>query len=500
MIKRTIQTIIWSCLAVLFFTACDPYEGSSKSLGKMDLLTDEQVSFTYKPSSKSDNILTFENTTPINGAHSFTWNFGNGTSSNSKSATAQYPEKGDYTVSLTIALADGSQASKSQVITIEQDDFSLIDTEVYNNLTGGGDNTAGKVWVIDRYNNFTSQVNEATGLNITGHMGLGPQGSYSQEWWGAAPNDKDMWTLYDQTFTFVQNGLKLSIQTDGEGYGRKESSSSVGGYDIISTDGDDATFVFEGGDFSFSVDEEGKYPILTLSKPAFMGYYCGSQEYEIIYLTDEVMALRVNNTVEEQDWTFVYCLEELNVEAPEEPKEVKAIPLTEDFEGEDFLDFVYQEMGDRTGISDNPWFTSINNSNKVFRYEKSTSISSNISYVAEDYKFDLSKQNQIKLKVFIPSSNDFTTEHDAEDWTPSKKLLPKIAVKLHDSDHGAPWETQIEQTFELTTNQLDQWVELTFDFSEAADRTDFDKIVIQLGQEGHTGTGIFYLDDFDFSE
>ncbi|MFA6834506.1 MAG: hypothetical protein WCR14_07530, partial [Bacteroidaceae bacterium] len=59
---------------------------------------------------------------------------------------------------------------------------------------------------------------------------------------------------------------------------------------------------------------------------------------------------------------------------------------------------------------------------------------------------------------------------------------------------------QIEQTFELTTNQLDQWVELTFDFSEAADRTDFDKIVIQLGQEGHTGTGIFYLDDFDFSE
>ena len=42
-----------------------------------------------------------------------------------------------------------------------------------------------------------------------------------------------------------------------------------------------------------------------------MGYYAGSQVYDIVYQTEEVMALRVNNTVESQDWVFVYILEEL---------------------------------------------------------------------------------------------------------------------------------------------------------------------------------------------
>ena len=102
-----------------------------------------------------------------------------------------------------------------------------------------------------------------------------------------------------------------------------------------------------------------------------MGYYCGNQTYEIIYQTEEVMALRVENTVEGQDWVFIYCLEELNVEPPEVVKVPKAVPLAEDFEGDTFLNFVQEDMGAVSGVVDNPLPLPINTSDKVYRYWKS---------------------------------------------------------------------------------------------------------------------------------
>jgi len=42
----------------------------------------------------------------------------------------------------------------------------------------------------------------------------------------------------------------------------------------------------------------------------------------------------------------------------------------------------------------------------------------------------------------------------------------------------------------------DQWVELEFDFSAVKDETKFDKIVVQLGGEGHPNPAIFFIDEF----
>lgn len=143
-----------------------------------------------------------------------------------------------------------------------------------------------------------------------------------------------------------------------------------------------------------------------------MGYYCGTQDYEIIYQTDKVMALRVDNQVEGQDWVFVYCLEELNIAEPPIVKEPKAEPLFEDFEsGKLTVNFVTQDMGSLSGIVDNPAPVSINTSNKVYRYQKTTAFYSNLSFTAPDYKFDLTTQNKIRLKVYIPSYNDYETEN-----------------------------------------------------------------------------------------
>jgi hypothetical protein len=332
-------------------------------------------------------------------------------------------------------------------------------------------------------------------------MGLGPQGSRGQEWWGAAPNDKQAWEMYSSRFTFIQNGVQLIIEKDGnEGYGRKASAESVGGFTVHEISGDDAYFTYSGGNYNFSIDEGGEYPTITLSGNAFMGYYCGSQTYEVLYLTEEVMALRVNNTVESQDWVFVYCLEELNVSEPPLVKVPKAIPLAENFEGDTFLNFVQEDMGDVSGVVDNPMPLPINTSGKVYRYWKSGGFYSNLSFTAPDYKFDLTTQNKIRVKVYIPSFNDYTTEYAvAGDWISNRKLLPQLAVKLQNSDMGGnAWETQTEIV--KADLEMNKWLELEFDFSGVADRTDYDKIVIQFGGEGHAGPGFFFFDDFEFTE
>lgn len=428
----------WILLLLISVAACSPQELDKYTLDAIPVITDEQIEFTYNVSPNSDNMITFTSTTklPVNGVYTLRWDLGNGATGNRASVVGLYPFAGSYTVTLSVYSADGAVARKSVVINFDENDFSLVDTPVYRNLTGGADNAAGKTWVLDQYNNFVKEVATATGFNITGHMGLGPQGSRGQEWWGAAPNDKGSWEIYSSKFTFIQDGVKLQIRKDGdEGYGRNSSAASIGGFDVHTVDEDDALFAYSGGDYTFSIDESGEYPIITLSGNGFMGYYAGSQEYEVIYQTEEVMALRVDNAVESQDWVFVYCLEELNKEADLPPKEPKAVPLSENFEKAEYLNFVEEDMGDVSRVVDNPAPLPINTSNKVYRYWKSNGFYSNLSFTASDYKFDLTAQNKMSLKVYIPSYNDYETENAGEDWIAERRLRPQLAIKLQDSEH-----------------------------------------------------------------
>jgi hypothetical protein len=499
--KNTIKIYIWALFSIFLITACSPQEDEDYSLGASNSISAEQINFTQAPSAATANVITFTNTTDIKGIYTLSWDLGNGATGKGKSIVGTYPMIGDYTVSLTIYTADGSAVTKSQIIKITNNNFGLISTPAYVNLTGGIDNANGKTWVFDQYNNFAKEVAAATGLAVNSHLGLGEQGSYGQGWWAAGANEKSSWTMYAHKFTFTQNGLKLKIENSGEGYGRKASSESKGGFTVSSVSGDDVIFAYNGGNYTFGLVEGGKYPKLTLSGNAFMGYYCGSQDYEIIYQTDKVMAIRVNNTVESQDWVFVYCLPELNIEPPAIVKNPKTIPLAEDFEtGEAKLAWVAEDMGNKSGITDNPLPIPINESDKVYRYQKSSAFYGNLAYTAPTYVFDLSKQNKIRIKVFIPSYNDYNTENGvAGDWIANKLLKPQLAVKLQNSSTGGnAWQTQTEII--KGDLQKDKWLTLEFDFSGVSDRKDYDKIVIQFGAEGQSGTGLFFFDDFTFSE
>lgn len=491
----------WTLLAVVFMVACSPMEDDSYSLGDLGTISSDQISFTQTPSATSANIITFTNTTELKGVALLSWNLGNGASGKENVIVGKFPFAGDYNVSLTVYTADGTAATKSVVVKIAANDYSLISTPAYVNLTGGATDADGKTWVLDQYNNFAREVANATGLKISGHLGLGPQNSYGQTWWGAGANEKSSWSLYAHKFTFIQNGVQLKIQNEGVGYGRKASAETKGGFTINTVNGDDAEFNYSGGNYTFALVEGGKYPVITLSGNAFLGYYCGSQDYEIVYQTDKVMALRVNNTVESQDWVFVYCLQELNVAPPAVVKTLKAIPLAEDFEtGASSILWTKEDMGSKSAITDNPVPLPVNESEKVYRYQKSTGFYSNLSFTATTYLFDLSKQNKIRLKVYIPSYNDYTTANNvAGSWISNANLLPQLSVKLQNSSLGGnAWQTQTEVV--KANLQKDKWLELEFDFSHVADRKDYDKIVIQFGAEGHAGPGLFFFDDFSFSE
>lgn len=487
------QSVTWmmgAMMMLFLLSSCSPQELNKYELESTPAISSELISFTAEPSAKSPNIITFTNTTKYPNPVTIVWDLGNGASSGAMVAQGQYPRKGDYTVTLTLYAANGTSASVSKVVSIAEDDFGLIDTEMYRNLTGGIDNLEGKTWVFDQYHG--------------GHFGVGPAGAASPEWWSADAGAKEGSSLYTQKFTFYQDGTRLKWENNGYIYTNGAGVSGLGNpAGVIDNPGGVGDFdvPYEPKEsYTFILDEEAG--TLTLSDGAFFGHYAGASEYKIISLTETELYVSTASTVEVGNgWWYRLIPEELNVEEPEVPKVPEARPLSEDFEGEErSIEWVPETMGDKSGVVDNPYPFPINESDKVYRYHKGEAFYTNLSYVASDYKFDLTAQNKVRVDVFIPSFNDYHTEHSvAGEWITEKRLRPQLAIKLQNSDMGGnAWQTQAE----IIQGDLpmDKWITLEFDFSAQAEREDFDKIVIQFGQEGHAGPGIFFFDNFRFEE
>lgn len=462
-------------------TSCVPQDKSEYSLGPAPKA--DQLDFSVTPTTEKPNIVEFANTSDISGVA--VWDLGLGTASvKADETTGQYPFKGTYTVTMTLYTTGGS-ASVSKTVTITDDDMSLLNTPMYNALTGGAANLAGKTWVFDQYH--------------AGHFGVGPATAATPEWWSAAAEDKTQSSLYTQKFTFTQIGVKMVWTNNGYVYTNNAGRLALAdlGYTnaVVPGAGDYDVEYAPKAAYTFTLNEAAG--TLTLSDGAFFGHYAGTSTYQILTLNDTVLYVKCVSTVEPGNgWWYRLIPIEKNVK-PVVPK--KAVPLSEDFEGDAKVAFTLENMGALTKASySNPAPVPINQSANVFLYQKSDNFYSNIFYVASGYKFDLTTQHIIKLKVFIPSYNDYTTDNAvAGDWIANAKLQKKVSVKLQNNDLGGnAWSTQTEIAYDNL--DTDKWLDLTFDFTAVSDRTDYDKIVIQIGGEGHAGQGIFFLDDFSF--
>jgi hypothetical protein len=428
-------------------------------------------------------------------------------------------------VTLTATASDGKQSSQQQDVVIETSDLSGLLTSTVLKLIGGSTPGSSKVWVFDQWNNYTTEVAEALSKSIKGHLGLGPLDSYSSDWYGAGPDEKTGagWRIYEETFTFSlgATALKLDVDNPGDkGYGRLANDISKNKFPSATpwldpNNGNapsdaEAEFTYTGGSYTFSVTEAATagYPKLTLpsSSDAFLGYYVGTQEYDIIYLTDSVLAVRARDSYEGDgfDWVFIFIRQDLNIQPEPEPEKTLgevSYPV-ESFEGTPAFTIT---VDNATGseIIDNPFKGEGNNSDKVYKYVKPEGEANwwaNLFYLDAAHKFDLSAKNKIKVKVYIPSTNDYTTPSDgvAHEGIPANSpLLKQLVLKLQDNSKGGnAWESQVEKKH--ADLAVDQWIELTFDFSDVSTRQDFDKIVIQFGQEGHKRSGTFYFDDLQF--
>lgn len=482
--KNIFKTGALAVLSLVMITACDPQQSTDYALGAMP--TADQLSFTATPTASKANIIDFANTSSVKGIA--TWDL-SGSKAKGETTQATFPFKGEYTITMTLYTSGGS-ASITQKVIIANDDMSLLNTPMYTSLTGGAANTNGKTWVFDQYHD--------------GHFGIGEAAASTANWWNAKAEEKTDCSLYTQEFTFTQVGVKFGWKNNGYVYtnGTGKTALAAKGYtafiDRSATAGDFDIAYVPKTNYTFALNETTK--TITLSDGAFLGHYAGSSTYQIYSISDDVMYLKCVSTIEPGNgWWYRLIPKEKNIK-PNIIIPLKEIALNEDFElATPKVVFAKEDMGSLTNASySNPAPVPVNISSKAFLYQKSTGFYSNVFFQATGYKFNLTAQNKITLKVFIPSYNDYTTSNAvAGSWVSNTKLKPQVAVKLQNGSLGGnayTTQTEIVKT-DLAT---DKWIDLTFDFSGVSTREDYDKIVIQFGAEGQAGAGIFFMDEFHF--
>ncbi len=290
--KNIQQYIILLLMSAFMLASCSPQDGDDYSLGTPDKVDANDVSFTYAPTAEKENVIVFTNKSTPKVPTSVLWDLGNGVTSKAQTVKGEYPMKGEYTVKLTVYSADGTAVTKTETITIQEDDFSLLNTKMYNAITGGFENSEGKTWVFDRTRG--------------GHFGVGPADQTSPEWWSAEAENKAESSLYDQEFTFILDGLKLIWKNKGKIYTNEAGKNDLAtqGYTSASVPpAGDWDVVFTPQDsYSFSINESDNQ--LILSKGAFMGHYVGTSEYTIQVLNNEVLYIKAKSTLEGNAWWY----------------------------------------------------------------------------------------------------------------------------------------------------------------------------------------------------
>ncbi len=306
--KKIFNAVLLVGAAAALLLGCRPMDLDLHKLGAP--VTEDQLSFSTTPSASTPNIIELTNTSSVNGVA--LWDLGNGSIVKGDKVSASYPFKGDYTITMSLYTTGGS-ATVSKVVSIADNDFGLLDTPGFNALTGGANATEGKTWVFARY--------------TYGHFGVGdvnvaPEAG-GPAWWQCDPNGKAGCSLYDNTYTFIQKGTKLIWKNNGSIYTNENGmnhlgkggtpNEAVGDFDVPYTPGDNLSFVFD--------EAAGK---LTLSDGAFLGFYTGVSEYNIIKLDEHQLYVWCRSAAEPGNaWYFMFVPEDELVEPEPEPVEPK---------------------------------------------------------------------------------------------------------------------------------------------------------------------------------
>ncbi|MGY3054892.1 PKD repeat protein [Pedobacter sp. UYEF25] len=466
--KLTTSVILAIGFMLCILISCKKGE-ITKSVGTPP--TADQIQFSVTPNASNPNIITFKNN--YNGINAY-WDFGNGTTINGNEVTGSYPIAGTYTVEL-IVLADGGSVSTTKTITIAKTNPSMLSDPAFAMLSGGLSNSAGKTWEIDK--------------TQPGHLGVGPVDLQVPSWYQAGPNEKANAGFYDDEMTFYMdaNGLKYTYANNGDTFANAANAAGIGG----PTNGGDPTVNYTPAkNLSWIVNQVNGVNYLNISNNGFIAYYLGVSSYQILSLTDDEMWLRCLDKANAANAWYLKLIRKGYVRPVVPPvlKPLKAANVFDDFDANANVTWTAENV-DYTRPYDNPGKFGINTSGKVGYYGKRTGDDGQYGNlnVTLPYRFDLTAKNKILLKVFLPGQNDFT------------KVKSTVSVKLQNSLLGGnAYTTQLEIVKTIAPTDYNKWIQLEFDYSGSSSQALYDKIVIQLGGEGHPNPGIFYIDDFEF--
>jgi len=168
--------------------------------------------------------------------------------------------------------------------------------------------------------------------------------------------------------------------------------------------------------------------------------------------------------------------------------------VEDDFEGNGTIS---TWRGDNCNINtdlNNPFQQGINTSSKVLEYHDTGGQYANIAFDVSN-NFDLTTNSTFTLKIYMPSNGLSGSQPN------------QVSLKLQDGTLGAPWSTQSEIIKPLILNQ---WQTITFDFEHdnyinldanslpPTQRTDFNRVLIQLNGEDNYDLVLGYVDDFSY--
>lgn len=461
-------------LLTSMFAACTP-EDSDSELAPAP--SSEMVQFSATPTTENPNIINFKNETP--GAFKAIWDFGNGATAEGQQVQGAFAVEGDYTVKLTV-FTSGGYAVNTKTIHIAETNVSMLNREDYNFLTGGASDADGKTWVMEK--------------EFKGHLGVGDAAAAdpTPNWWAAGANEKAGLGLYDDEMTFKLEGFSYTYKNNGDTYANKDYASDLGGSNAAA----DVTVSYTPPtNMSWTITEENGKKYLTLSNNGFMAYYVGVSRYQILALSENEMYLMSSQKGAPGNAWF-YRFVPKGYTRPVEEKPYKITDIYDNFDEDGNIVWKTEALTLNESY-DNPAPFPINTSAKVAMYVKQEGQPYTFANMFTDFehKLDLRERHVFKLKVFIPSYNDFTSA-EGESWA-DPHLLKQVSMKLQDGSSAQPWVNQVEVKQQVS--ELDKWVELTFDFgaAEVVSRKDLDRIIIQVGGEGNYIPGIFFLDDFE---
>jgi beta-glucanase (GH16 family) len=144
----------------------------------------------------------------------------------------------------------------------------------------------------------------------------------------------------------------------------------------------------------------------------------------------------------------------------------------------------------------NPYPSGINTSTTVLKYEDQGGLYANVRLDASQ-NFNINSHSSFSLKLYVPSNGI------------SGNQTNQVSLKLQNGQLESPWVTQCEIVKTITLNQ---WQEITFDFStdiyinldgnspSPTQRADFNRVVIQLNGENNNDKVVAYLDDFSHQD